>query len=129
MKVYDDNGTVIGQNSLESAKGELNLSLTSQNNTIKVGHIAYIDVSIVGENGVVECNADTLLKVSVENGVLLGFGSVNPRTEEKYTDGKFTTYYGKTQAVVYSNSDKPLRLFVSAEGLSERLIEFIVEKD
>lgn len=129
VRTYDNNGTVIGQSFLESAKGELNLSLTSEKNTIKIGHIAYVDVSIVGENGVVECNADTLLKARVENGVLLGFGSADSRTEEKYTDGKFTTYYGKAQAVVYSNSDKPLRLFVSAEGLSERSIEFIVEKD
>ena len=51
-------------------------------------------------NGVVECNADAKLDVTVENGELLAFGSANHRTPESYLSGSFTTYYGRVQAVV-----------------------------
>ncbi len=62
--------------------------------------IVYIPVEIVGENGVVESNADRCLTVTVTGGELLGFGSANPCTEETYHTGTFTTYYGRALAIV-----------------------------
>ena len=34
------------------------------------------------------------------DGALLGFGSVNPCTEENYLSGRFTTWQGRSQAVI-----------------------------
>ena len=45
-------------------------------------------------------NADRQVKVTVEGGELMAFGSANPRTEERYDSGSFTTYYGRAMAVV-----------------------------
>ena len=36
----------------------------------------------------------------VEGGELMAFGSANPRTEERYDSGSFTTYYGRSMAVI-----------------------------
>lgn len=64
------------------------------------GGIVYVPVAITGENGVVESNADRKWTVTVTGGELLGFGSANPRTEERYDAGSFTTYQGRALAVV-----------------------------
>lgn len=97
---YDASGNKVGQNKLVSASGELQVCITPESNDIKNGDIVYYDISVVDKNGIVESNADQKVSVKVEGGELLAFGSANPRTEESYLSGRFTTYYGKAQAVV-----------------------------
>ncbi|MBQ8624872.1 MAG: DUF4982 domain-containing protein, partial [Agathobacter sp.] len=97
---YDAAGKLVGQSTLMSAIGALNVCVTPESNNIKNGDIVYYEIAIKGENGVLESNADRKLTVKVEGGELLAFGSANPRTEESYLSGTFTTYYGKAQAVV-----------------------------
>ena len=43
---------------------------------------------------------DRKLVLTVENGECLGFGSANPRTEESFLTGTYTTYYGSAMAVI-----------------------------
>lgn len=59
-----------------------------------------MDVAVSGENGKVEANSDMPVTVTVENGTLLAFSSANPRTQERFETGTYTTYYGRAQAVV-----------------------------
>ena len=71
------------------------------------GEIAYIDINIEDQNGIVECNDDRCLSVSVVGGELLGFGSANPCTEENFLSGSYKTYYGRALAVIrVGNSEK-----------------------
>lgn len=44
----------------------------------EAGSLVYVRVEIVGENGVVESNADGEIVLTVEGGTLLGFGSARP---------------------------------------------------
>lgn len=85
--------------SLRSADGE-RVALRPEKTAAHPGEVVYIPVTVEGENGAVESNADRLIRVSVENGELLGFGSANPRTEERFDAGEYTTYYGRALAVV-----------------------------
>ena len=55
---------------------------------------------VQGRRGSVEMNADGRVTVAIEGGELLAFGSSNPRTEERYDSGTFTTYYGRAMAIV-----------------------------
>lgn len=91
---------------LSSAEGRLAIQLFREANHAPSNQdIIYFDIRIVGENGQVECNADRKLKADVSGGELLGFGSANPKTAEKYTDGEYTTYFGRAQAVVKKTAD------------------------
>ncbi|SCP98857.1 glycoside hydrolase family 2 TIM barrel-domain containing protein [Anaerobium acetethylicum] len=94
---YSQNGNELGRRSLEPATGALRLRMIPENSQ---SNIHYIPIEIVGENGIVESNADRLLNVSVSGGTLLGFGSGNPCHEESYHTGSFTSYYGRSLAVV-----------------------------
>jgi hypothetical protein len=93
---YDKDSNIISENALHSASGKLKIRITAETSS----EICYAKIEIVGENGVIESNADIKLNVMVEDGELLAFGSANPRTEDNYLKGEFTTYYGKAQAVI-----------------------------
>ena len=120
---YDAKGAETGRSRLVSAKGELSVQLAaekpetafddfcSSENEEDIagetwdcrasdGEIVYVNVAIADADGVVESNADAALTASVTGGELLAFGSANPRTEEDYLSGTFTTYYGRAQAIV-----------------------------
>lgn len=116
--IYDADGREIGRGSLISAEGEKRLEIQPEEQAVKSGDIVYVDVAIKGENGVVESNADTALTCSVTGGVLLGFGSANPRTEESFVSGTYTTYYGRAQAVIYAGQPGKISIQVSGGNLS-----------
>ncbi len=97
---YDEGGREVGQSNLRSASGPFCLKIYPEKQTACPGEVVYLPVEITGSNGVVESNADEKINVSVSGGELLGFGSGNPCTEERYQDGCFTTYYGRALAVI-----------------------------
>lgn len=99
-----------------SAKGKLQISLICEEHPVPDDNIRYIDIAIVGENQVVESNADIELKVTVTGGELLGMGSARPRTKEDYLVGSCSTYYGRAQAVV-SQVDKICSISVSGADM------------
>lgn len=112
---FSADGKECGRSSLLPATGNLALRLTAEESR---SNIHYIPVEIVGENGVVEFNADRLLTASVTGGELLGFGSANPCHEEEYHTGKCTSYYGRALAVVRtSGSVESCTLTVSGDGM------------
>lgn len=113
---YDASGREISRAELQSATGKAKIRVLPEEPEIKAGDIVYVDVDIVGENGVVESNADATLTVNVEGGELLAFGSANPRTEESYLSGAFTTYYGRALAVVRCKTAGEVTVRVSGDG-------------
>ena len=97
---YDAQGNVLGRSVLCSARGALHVGMHPEVQEARPGQIVYVPVTIEDADGTVERNADRRLSIRVENGTLLGFGSADPRTEERYDSGVFTTYYGQALAVV-----------------------------
>lgn len=102
----DSMGKPKGENKLVSATGTYKIAITPETTFARPGQVVYMEICIVGENGIVESNADDTLSVTVGGGTLLGFGSANPRTEERFDTGSYSTYYGKAlAAVVVGNCD------------------------
>ena len=102
---YDASGREVSRNFLESATGKTSICAVAETETAKSGEVVYVNVAIVGENGVVESNADRKLTVTVDGGELLAFGSANPRTEERFDAGTYTTYYGTALAAIRVNGN------------------------
>lgn len=124
---YDADGNIIAENTLHSAAGPFHVQIRQESlpsvESVTDEEIVYLDIDIVGSNGIVECNADETLTVSVEGGELLAFGSANPRTEESFLTGMYKTYYGRSQAVIRPAADM-VRVIVSSERFSEE--EFVI---
>jgi len=121
---YDAAGKKISQSSLSSATGPFSIR-AEQENRAAAGQPVYVNIDIVGENGIVECNFDKTLTVSVEGAELLGFGSASHVTEERYETGVFTTCYGRSQAVILPQGEK-IRLTVTAEGMEPAVLHIAV---
>lgn len=101
---YDADGCELARTALSSASGACSIVLKPEKSTVRAGELVYVPVTLAGENGVVESNADRKLCVTVTGGELLAFGSANPCTEEAYHTGSFTTYYGRALAVIRAGS-------------------------
>ena len=114
VAAYDVSGNEIGRNKLISGEGALQIMTNVQ----RFGDLSFVEILITDKNGVVESNKDEMLTVSVEGGELLGFGSANPRTEESYLTGSYTTYYGRALAVVRCSNTEKVKLQVKGETLS-----------
>lgn len=97
---YDAHGHETGRSYLTSATGKLRVSVAPEETVVSPGDIVYVNVDIVGENGVVESNADAPVHITVDGGELLAYGSANPCTEEQFHTGNYTTWYGRSLAVV-----------------------------
>ena len=121
---YDVNGYEVSRGELNSAKGKLAISVRPEVMTAKTGEIVYVPVEIIGENGVIESNADRKLYVTVTGGELLAFGSANPCHEDQYHTGAFTTFHGRSLAIVrvdekvtitVTDGKQTVKVMVSAE--------------
>ena len=97
---YDAAGKETGRTRLVSASGQAEVRIDCEKEKLIPKEITFVEISIIGENGIVESNADRELSIKTEGGELLGFGSANPRTEESFVSGKYHTYYGKAMAAV-----------------------------
>lgn len=119
--VCDEKGKETGKAVLTSASGSLAIHAEAETEVVR-GELSYININICGENGVVECNADEHLVVTVEGGELLAYGSANPRNEESYLSGSHTTYYGRSQAIVRAGQGEELKITVQSRmGVTEKI--------
>lgn len=117
--VYDQQGNEVGRNVLKSAEEKSKLSILPEKQTVNSGEIVYVSICITDEQGIVQSNEDQMLQVSVNGGRLLGFGSANPRTEESFVTGEYTSYYGRTLAVIAAGCGEKLEIKVKGDVLSE----------
>ena len=116
----DANGKEYEQ-TLTSATGKIGISIEPEKSSYKAGELAFVNINLVGENGIVESKADRKLKVTVEDGELLGFGSQQLITEDSFTTGEYTTYYGRSQAVIRSFKPGTVKILVTGEGVEGNL--------
>lgn len=99
-KVFSADGKEVGENQLTSAAGPVHVSIIPEKKKVRPGQMLYLDINLLGANGIVESNADRTLTVKVDHGELLGFGSARPKTEDSFTSGRYSTYYGRALAAV-----------------------------
>ncbi len=123
---FDAAGREIGRTVLTNA-AEAGICISPEKETVKPGEVVYVPVLIADRNGIVESNADRKLSVSVTGGELLAFGSANPRTEERYDAGEFTTYYGRALAVVRAGEAGAVTVTVT-DGTETKSAEIGIEE-
>lgn len=100
MVAYDETGKETGRNCLHSAEGDIRPQVYFENTSPHKNRIIYALICMADESGRIDAASDHLLDIQVKGGTLLGFGSGNPRTEENYVTGSFTTWYGRALAAI-----------------------------
>jgi beta-galactosidase len=82
--------------------------------------LAYVDLALTDAAGTVALGVDRELTVTVDGpGVLAGFGSAAPVTEESYCDDVHTTFDGRALAVVRPTGPGTITVTASAPGCAD----------
>ena len=123
---YDKTGKELGRNLLSTAQNE-SLKIVAEETHVKVGDIVYVNIAIADAQGNVESNADRRVECTVVGGRLLGFGSANPRTEESFLTGSYSTYYGHAQAIILAEHVGTVSVTVKDE-FGSAATEILVEE-
>ena len=112
-------GEETGRFSLRSAAGAVGLAAAADRQAIRADDtdLAYVTLTLQDPAGVVAGGVDREVTVAVEGpGVLQGFGSAAPATEESYLDDVRTTFDGRALAVVRPTGPGTITLTASAPG-------------
>ena len=111
------------ESELCSAKGPLQISILPEKCCYKRGEIMFLDICITDSLGTIESCCDTQLRVTVEGGQLLAFGSAQPKSEERFETGSYTTYYGRSLAVVRPTDRHEVKIRVQGGGMiAEKIV-------
>ncbi|MGX8704942.1 MAG: glycoside hydrolase family 2 TIM barrel-domain containing protein [bacterium] len=109
----DAHGRRIGHNCLVSAGEETMLRVTPESESVGANGLVYIPIQYTDDNGVWKPMEKHLLKVSVENGKLLGLGNGCPYFKGNYTQSETQTYFGEALAIVQADGTGDLKVTVS----------------
>ena len=97
------NGNEAGRDKIVTAKDEVKIAACADAAQIPAdaGDICYVEISMVDGDGILNPGADKAVTVSVEGpGMILGFGSADPASEENYFDKTAKAYEGRLRAAV-----------------------------
>ncbi len=110
-------GAETGRHVLRSAVGPVLLRAEADRPVISAGggDLAYVTVTLTDAAGTCCTQADRPVAVEVSGpAVLLGFGSADPSTEERFDATERRTYDGRAQAVLHPTGPGTVRLLASA---------------
>lgn len=113
------NGVESGRDVLHTATGpvELRADVDRAALTTAVGELAYVTFTLTDPDGTVHPAADRPVQVDVSgDGVLAGFGSATPSTEERFDAIERRSYQGRALAVVRPTGPGTIRLVARAPG-------------
>jgi beta-galactosidase len=118
-------GQETGRMTIRSASGAVVLKAEAdrQDITASDSDLSFVMISLVDEQGNLYNTADRIVSVKVEGaGVLQGFSSANPASEENFFDAERTTFDGKALAVVRPTGAGTITVTVNAEGCAPKTV-------
>lgn len=110
-------GVETGRTTLMSATGPLYLRAESDRPVITAngGDLAYVSLTLTDPDGTLNTAADRGVRLEVTGaGVLLGFGSADPASEERFDATERRTYEGRVLAVLRPTGPGEIHLTASA---------------
>lgn len=120
----DSDGNKLGEVILKSASKENALTIKPESNEISKDELAFVRLSFTDTNEEIKPLNEGEIKVEVEGGKLISFGSANPYCKEGYHNDTSKTNYGVTMAVIKPNGDSNIVIKASGLGLeSTKTIE------
>ena len=118
---YDASGKETGSCRLMSASSQKQLRILPEEKTVKTGGLSFVRLRYTDDQGIWKPLERHQLKVSVENGFLLGLGCANSYFSGNYTQDTTDTYYGEALAVIRADGRGDVRVSVTEDG--EKTVE------
>lgn len=128
---FDENGRELSRSTLRSASSVRKLTVAADKTVLSSNgeDLAYVDIALTDENGVVHVLDETKISVVIDGcGTLQGFGTGNPKPEELYDGNVCRSYQGRAQAVIRSGYEAgSIRVTIHAEGYEDATISLLVK--
>ncbi len=119
---YGADGAEIGRQSLTSAGAGLRLVVEPETTELVAdGHdLAYLPIALTDDDGILRPLADRSVTVTVEGAAtLLGLGSGEPITEERFAGSSHRTFNGRALAVLRAGHEPgDVHVTVAASGVT-----------
>ncbi|WP_327697996.1 glycoside hydrolase family 2 TIM barrel-domain containing protein [Streptomyces sp. NBC_00459] len=110
-------GTETGRHTLRTATGPVRLRAEPDRPSVTAngGDLAYVTLALTDPDGTLHTAADRPVTVEVSGpGVLLGFGSADPATEERFDATERRTYEGRALVVLRPTGPGKIHLIATA---------------
>ncbi|WP_262059482.1 glycoside hydrolase family 2 TIM barrel-domain containing protein [Streptomyces sp. STR69] len=110
-------GSETGRHTLRTATGPVGLRAEADRPVVAAdgGDLAYVSLTLTDPDGTLHTGADRPVRLEVSGaGVLLGFGSADPVSEERFDATERRTYEGRALAVLRPTGPGKIRLLASA---------------
>lgn len=118
---------------LRSATGMTKIQLIPETTALRANgqNLCFLNIDLVGENGVTKSSVDQALTVKVSGPAQLqGFGSARPNMAEGFIGSTHTTYYGKALAVIRAGYEQGEAVVtVSGQGLETQTIKLSIQSE
>ena len=115
----DAQGKEIGRQTLCSAGGDTRLLVLPEETEAAVGQLVFVRLRFTDENGIWKPLCRDTLRVTVENGTLIGLGSANSYVRGGYLTDRTDTYYGEALAAIRTDGDGDVTITVRQEKTGE----------
>ena len=112
---YDKNGKEIGSDTLKTAGESTELKLVPETNTCKPEEMVFFRIRYTDDKGVIKPTERHCVKISAENGTVMGTANASVYFKGNYAQSEVPTYFGEAQAIVQANGNAPLRV-TAADG-------------
>ncbi len=110
---YDGSGKEIGRSALRSAGAETVLEVSPECERVRAEGLVFLPIRYTDADGIWKPMEKHLVRVTVENGALLGLGNACPYFKGNYTNPEAQTYFGEALAVVRASGEGAVRVTVS----------------
>ncbi|MCR4745849.1 MAG: DUF4982 domain-containing protein [Lachnospiraceae bacterium] len=107
---FDGAGKKLAEKVLRTASEETVLTLEPENKRLEKNDLAYIRLKFTDKNGIVKPMERAEIKIEVEGGKLLAFGSACPYYIKSYLSDTADTYYGEALAIVKPDGGKKVKI-------------------
>ena len=123
-------GVEVGRSALRTADEPTHLSLETDHTELGADpqRLIHIDITLIDDSGVLNPNRDTKITIQVDGpGVLQGFGTGAPSTEESFLDDSATSFKGRALAIVRATGETGrITVTARARGLPDSSVEIDV---
>lgn len=124
---YGADGMEISRAGLNTAGKSECLKILPEEMEIKADgeDLAFLPIHVTDEDGNLNMMTDKKITVTIEGpGKLLAVGSGQPETEERFSDGSYTSWHGRVLAIVKSTKESGMiKVTASAEGMGTATTE------
>lgn len=105
VRAYDEAGTLLGSNSIHTAKDTVSLRLMPETDEVKPEGLLFVPIGYTDEDGILAPMEKHRVTVFVTGGRILGLGNACAYNPDGYQKETVSTYYGRALCIIQAGEN------------------------